>query len=69
MRIDASPEPDDAERAAIVEALSRASNERAEAAGGNAWWRAGVAESTRADFARDDHTAAPRRSNPGAARA
>lgn len=48
------PEPSDAERAAIAKALERRAAEEAAATDGGAWWRAGIEESLREDFAADE---------------
>jgi len=53
MDVDVVPDPGEELGDAITAALEARRKEDAEAAGRSAWWRAGVEESSREDFARD----------------
>lgn len=54
MDLDVAPDPGEEVREALAAALEERHVRDAEGAGSSAWWRAGVAESARADFERDE---------------
>lgn len=54
MDLDVAPDPGEEVREALVKALEERRERDADGAGSSAWWRAGVAESVRAECDRDE---------------